>query len=59
MFPSRARIEVGIRERSNVKVTGAARFHRAASVLTAGCTPDMGMNLWGGSPLWEFLEESM
>lgn len=23
---------------------------------TAGCTPDMGMNLWGGSPLWESLE---
>ena len=21
--------------------------------LSAGCTPDMGMSLWGGSPLWE------
>ena len=37
----------------NVEVTGVARLYRAASALTAWCTPDMGMSLWGESPLWE------
>jgi len=35
---------------------GKGRAAFGASRLTAMCTPDMGMNLWGGSPLWEFLE---
>ena len=25
----------------------------AASLCNRGCTPDMGMSLWGESPLWE------
>ena len=43
--------------RHNVRGEGRALLLRA-SRSTVLCTPDMGMSLWGESPLWEDVMES-